>query len=182
MQNIRRPIFKTKQLPMNQNRCFPNNTVAWLRQKSQEDPNYLLRLLSSENYNNFVRRYEMQGQFDQIESNEEKNAEIAENIWKDMVMLRQKSQEDPNYLLRLLSSENYNNFVRRYEMQGQFDQIESNEEKNAEIAENIWKDMVMLINRSTDNQTKQFSTIMINHLRNSWKKEKEEFMRNNPNL
>jgi hypothetical protein len=124
MQNIRRTIFKTKQLPMNQNRCFPNNTVAWLRQKSQEDPNYLPRLLSSENYNNFVRRYEMQGQFDQIESNEEKNAEIAENIWKDMVML---------------------------------------------------------MNRSTDNQTKQFATNFIEHLRKSWREEKEEFIRNNPN-
>ncbi len=109
---------------MNQNRCFPNNTVAWLRQKSQEDPNYLPRLLSSENYNNFVRRYEMQGQFDQIESNEEKNAEIAENIWKDMVML---------------------------------------------------------MNRSTDNQTKQFATNFIEHLRKSWREEKEEFIRNNPN-
>ena len=76
---------------MNQNRFFPNNTVAWLKQKSQEDSNYLPRLLSPENYGQFVRRYEMQGQFDQIESNEEKNAKIAQNIWKDMRTLAESS-------------------------------------------------------------------------------------------
>jgi hypothetical protein len=110
---------------MNQNRCFPTNTVAWLKQKAQNDANFLPRLIASENYNKLVER---------------------------------------------LASQNQSN------------QKESSEEKASKIAQNIWKNIQTLAESSNNGHDKQLATNFIEHLRKSWREEKEEFMRNNPNL
>ena len=106
-----------------------------------------------------------------VAANNKNEVKFAPNT---VVWLRNKATTDPNFMVQLVSQNNYDTFVKKYEDAGELKDV-APADRPGKIAEKIWKSLGELSENSNHPKSKEFAVNTIEFLRKTWKAEKDAF-------